>query len=401
MSDRPSVYEDLDVPIAINGVGTKTRISGTLMRPEAADAMREAATAFVRISDLQGRASERIADATGAEAGYVASGAAACLTLAAAAAIAGDDLDRMARLPETDGVADKIVMPRTHRNGYDHALRAAGATVVDVGNNDKTLGSGAANVELWEIEAAIDEETAAIGYMQKPYIEPPLADVADLAHEHDLPVIVDAAAELPPTRNLERFVDEGADLVAFSGGKAVRGPQSTGFLAGREDLVQSAALQHLDMHAVPEAWIPTPFFDGADLPGTPRQGIGRPLKVGKEELVGLIRALELFVEEDDEAVLREWHERAEGIASRLRAADAFSVSLDGAGKTEAVTSVAVDVDEDAAGTTTAQLVRDLRAESPRVYVGADDVGNARFTVNPRCLTDDEAEYLTDRVLDRL
>lgn len=401
MIERPQVYEDLDVPTAINGVGTKTRISGTLMREEAADAMREAATAFVRISDLQGCASDRIANATGAEAGYVASGAAACLTLAAAACIAGDDLDRMARLPETEGVSDEIVMPRTHRNGYDHALRAGGATIVDVGNNDKTLGSGASNVELWEIEAAISDETAAIAYMEKPYTQPQLSDVADLAHEYDIPVIVDAAAELPPTRNLTRFVEEGADLVAFSGGKAVRGPQSSGFLAGREELVRSVALQHLDMHAVPEAWIPTPFFDGADLPGTPRQGIGRQLKVGKEELVGLIRALELFVEEDDEEILGEWHERAERIADGLDAADAFAVSLTNAGKTDAVTTVAVSVDEDIAGATTAELVRGLRAESPRVYVGADDIHDSRFTVNPRCLTDDEAEYLVERVLDRL
>lgn len=402
MNDGETIYDRLDVPTVINATGTKTRISGSLMREEAADAMREASEAFVRISDLQARAAELITDATGAEAGYVTSGASAALTLGAAACIAGDSLDRMARLPETEGIPDEIVMPRSHRTGYDRALRSAGASIVDVGANDHQLGTGAANVEPWEIASAITDDTVAVAYMAKPYTSPPLAEVVDIAHEHDVAVIVDAAAELPPTENLSRFVETGADLVAFSGGKAIRGPQTTGILAGRADLVRSAALQHLDMHAAEEAWVPpAALFDVDELPGVPRQGLGRAMKVGKEELVGLIRALELFIEEDEEARLAEWDGRAERIARALREVDPFSVTLANDDKTHAVTQVVVSLDEERAGTTATRLVRALREENPRVFVGADDLGDARFTINPMCLTDEEADYVVERVLANL
>ncbi len=134
--------------------------------------MQRASRSFVRLSDLQAEASSRIADATGADAGYVTSGASAGLALACAAALAGRDVERMAQLPDTTGIPDEVVMARTHRIGYDHAFRAVGATIVDVGTNDRHLGTGATNVEPWEIEAAISEETAAIGYVQKPYTQP-------------------------------------------------------------------------------------------------------------------------------------------------------------------------------------------------------------------------------------
>jgi len=394
-----SVYEELDVPTVVNGMGTKTRLSGTLMRPEAADAMRDAARSFARISDLQARASELISGVTGAESGYVTNGAASGLTLAAAACIAAEDYGRMARLPDTDGMADEIVMARTHRNGYDHALRLAGATIVDIGTNDYHLGSGSVNVEPWEIADAISDETAAVAYMAKPYTQPDLETVVEIAHAHEVPVIVDAAAELPPTRNLERFVSTGADAVVFSGGKAIRGPQSSGILAGREDLVQSAALQHLDMHAAEEVRVSAEgIFDVDRHSGVPRQGLGRPMKVGKEELVGLLRALELFVEEDDDAVLQEWHDRATLIAEALRDVPAFDVELANANKTDVVTAVSVTVDEQRLGMSTVELVRGLREENPRVYVGGDDVKYGEFGVNPMCLSDDEAEYVVDRIL---
>jgi len=397
-----SVYDELDVPEVINATGTKTRIGGSLIRPEAADAMRRAADGFARISDLQARASELIQDVTGAEAGYVASGASACMTLAAAACIAGDDLPAMASLPDTEGLADEIVVPRTHRTGYDHAYRVAGAELVNVGANDAYIGTGSENTERWEIDAAIGEDTAAVAYVQKSYATPPLADVVEVAHDNDVPVIVDAAAELPPVENLERFIDLGVDLVAFSGGKAVRGPQTTGILAGREDLIRSVAYQHLDMHAAEDAWVPPQgVVDTDDLPGVPRQGIGRGMKVGKEELVGLIRALELFVEEDHEARKAEWRTRAERIAADLAEEPALSTSVTAAGKTNAASTVSVSVDEDEAPVTTTELVRGLREERPRIFVGADELDEARFTVNPMCLPDEHVGYVVERIRARL
>ena len=392
-----TIYDEIDVPTVVNAAGTKTRIGGSLIRPEAADAMRSAARSFARISDLQSRASELIADVTGAEAGYVASGAGATMTLAAAAAIAGDDLGAMDRLPDTTGLADEIVMARTHRTSYDHALRAAGATIVDVGTNDHHLGTGATNVEPWEIADAIGEDTAAVGYVQKEYTEPPLSTVADIAHDHDVPVIVDAAAELPPVENLERFVDAGADMVCFSGGKAIRGPQSTGILAGRQEYVRSAAAQHLDMHAASDAYHPPEDLVDIDvLGGVPRQGIGRGLKVGKEELVGLVHALELFVEEDQANKQTEWVARIERIAKRL--ADApVTTTITGGDGVSVAPELAVGIDPDETGMTATELTSALRREDPRVFVGADEIDAGLVTINPMCLTDEEADYVVERI----
>lgn len=397
-ADRDTIYDDLGIPSVINATGTKTRIGGTLVREEALEAMNRAAEAFVRISDLQAAASERIAAVTGAESGYVTNGASSALTLAAAACIAGDDLGVMARLPDTEEIPSEIVMPRTHRNGYDHALRAAGADIVDVGGNDYHLGTGSENTQPWEIADAITEETIAVAYMEKPFTQPPLPKVVEIAHERDVPVIVDAAAELPPTENLSKYVDQGVDLVAFSGGKAIRGPQSSGILAGREDLITSVARQHLDMHAAEPVYEPPEdLVDIANLPGVPLQGIGRSMKVGKEELAGLIAALDAFVEQDDETVLAEWHDRAKRIAADLEGVDGLDAELENAGKTDAVTTVVVTVDETRSPVDAGELVLALRRENPRVFVGADDVHRSRFTINPRCLLDDEVDYVIERI----
>jgi len=393
----PAVYEELGVPTVINAASTKTRVGGSRIRPEALEAMREAAAAFVRISDLQARASELIAEATGAEAGYVASGAAACMTLAAAACIAGDDLDRMARLPHVED-GTEVVMARTHRTAYDHALRAGGARIADVGNNDERLGTGSNAVEPWELRAAIGEDTAAVGYVQKEYTKPSLEAVVDVAHGEDVPVIVDAAAELPPVANLSRFVDAGADLVVFSGGKAIRGPQTTGILAADRAYVRSAALQHLDTHVAERVWDPPrELVDPDRFEGVPRQGIGRGLKVGKEELAGLLRALELFIEEDHDARRREWRAIADRMADRLGTAPGLTTAVADEGLMVAP-DVRIDLDPGRAGLDVESLVRRLRTETPRVFVGCDVLDESAFTMNPLCLTDAEADYAVERVL---
>ncbi|WP_440009705.1 aminotransferase class V-fold PLP-dependent enzyme [Halomicrococcus sp. SG-WS-1] len=392
-----TIYEELGVPSVVNATGTKTRIGGSRIRPEAREAMDRAAEAFVRLSDLQARASDLVADATGADAGYVTCGAASALALGTAACIAGDDLGAMARLPDTEGLADEVVMARTHRTGYDHAIRASGARIVDVGTNDRHLGTGSRNVEPWEYADAITEDTAAVAYVAKPYTEPDLETVCAIAHDEGVPVVVDAAAELPPAANLERFTDAGADLVAFSGGKAIRGPQTTGILAGRADLVSSVAAQHLDMHAAESVWEPpTSLLDPDELGGVPRQGIGRPMKVGKEELVGLISALKAFVAEDHDALGEEWLARSERVADALDSVPGVETTITATDKTAVAPEVAATVDGDAAGVTATEVVAGLRREEPRVFVGADSLPEG-FTVNPMCLTDEETDYVIDRL----
>lgn len=393
-----SIYDTLGVPTVINAAGTKTRIGGSRIREEAREAMTDAADSFVRISDLQAAASTRIAEITGAEAGYVTNGAAGGLLLSAAACIAGTDPAVMSRLPDTEGIADEIIMPRTHRTAYDHALRTAGATIVDVGTNDPYLGTGSQSVEPWEYTAAMSEETVAIAHIYKSYGSPPLEEVCELAHQHDLPVIVDAAAEVPPPGNLSWFTEQGADLVVFSGGKGIRGPQTTGILAGRADLVESVAFQHLDMHAADEVWDPPQqLLDRESIDGVPRQGVGRPLKVGKEEIVGLLRALQCFIEEDHEARRSEWEARATQLAEALDELDHVSTAIRD-GQKSVAPEVYVRIDEESAPRSAVELVRALETEDPRVFVGADNLDDGQIVLNPMCLTDAETEYVVERLM---
>ena len=397
MRDERTIFDDLGVSELVNAAGTKTRFGGTRLRSEAADAMRSATDSFVCISDLQARASELISNLTHAEAGYVVTGASAALTVGTAACIAGTDFGVMSRLPDTTGVADEVVMARAHRTGYDHALRLAGATIVDVGTSDRNLGTASTNVKLWEYEDAIGTETAALAYIAKPTTQPPLEDVVEVAHKHDLPVIVDAAAELPPKTNLSRFIDIGADLVAFSGGKAIRGPQATGILAGRRALIRSVAFQQLDMDVVSGLWDPPSEFFDEPPDAVPRHGIGRGMKVGREELVGLVRALELFDEEDEGALRREWQNRATRMADHLREQPGVSVVVTGTDEPMEPASVALRMDEAVTGLGPESLARRLQDESPPIVVDYSGVESEGVVLKPVCLTDDEALYVTDRI----
>ena len=301
------VYERLGVPVIVNGKGTATRLSGGVMHPEVAAAMVEASAACVDMVALQAAAAARIAALTGAESGLVTSGAAAGLLLSAAACMARLDLGVMAGLPRARGVPHEVLMVRSQRNAYDHAVRTAGARIVEVGLPDRFAGAGERDAEAWEIAAAIGPRTAAVLWVADARALPPLAEVVAVARERAVPVIVDAAAELPPQANLRQFVETGADLVVFSGGKALGGPQASGILAGRRDLVMSAALQMLDLDMAFEVFQPpAAFIDRAALPGLPRNGVGRPCKAGKEEIAGLLTALERFVAEGDEARAARW-----------------------------------------------------------------------------------------------
>ena len=394
-----TIYEQWGVAPAINAAGTKTRVGGSRIRPEAMKAMEQASQEFVQLSELQAGASDYLTDITGAEAGYVTNGAAGGLLLAAAACIARRDPAVMVRLPDTDGIPSDILMPRTHRTGYDHALRTAGANLIDIGTNDRALGTGARDVEPWEYEHAITDETVAIAHIHKDGRLPRLETVCDIAAAAEIPVIVDAAAEVPPNDNFTRFIDAGADLVVFSGGKGIRGPQTTGILVGRADLIESAALQHLDMHETGEVWNPpASLIDRDGLRGVPRQGIGRPLKVGKEELVGLLVALEAFLAEDTVARRQEWRQRLDRIEHALESIPSLSMWQEGGAKNVSPTLV-IDLTEHTIDASA--LAKSLRQSDPRIIVGTDEVLFEQITVNPMCLTEDEADYVGGELAARL
>ncbi len=286
----PAIYERLGVRPVIHASGTTTRYGGSIIRAEALEAMREASTTLVNLDELNEAAGAAIARMLEAEAAFVTAGASSGLILQTAACIAGDDPAKITRLPDTRGMRNEIVIQRAHRFAYDQAYRVAGGVLVEIGLARRT--------QPFELEEAITERTAAVAYLVSPFTSPPgtlsLEQVVAIAHGRGVPVIVDAASMLPPRENLTKFLRLGADLVSFSGGKGIRGPQSTGILAGRRDLVRAAALN-----------------------ASPNQALGRAAKTSKEEIAGLVVALELFIAEDEKAEMKRYRELCTSIVENL------------------------------------------------------------------------------------
>ncbi len=271
------VYERLGVRRIINADATLTRLGGSVMSQEVLDAMQDAAGGFVDMHELQQVAGKRLAELTRNEAAYVSTGAAAGIVLATLAAMNRGDLETIARAIETgESPRDEVIVQRVHRIPYDPAIRLAGARIVDIGNRLQTF--------PWELEGAITPRTAMVFFAAGEHLAPgalSLEEVVAVAHEHGVPVVVDAAAQLPPTENLWRFTRElGADVAIFSGGKDFHGPQASGLLVGKEAMIAAVAVN-----------------------GSPYQRLARPMKVGKEEMIGLLTAVERYVEVD-------WRERA-------------------------------------------------------------------------------------------
>lgn len=288
-----SIYERLGVPPLINGRGTVTVIGATRTLPEVKAAMEAAAREYVQLDDLAEGIGRRLAELTGAEWGAVTSGASAALTLATAAAIAGGDPDKLAQLPDLRGLKDEVIMPAYSRTAYDHALKVVGARIVEVADRAA-------------FEAALGPRTAMIsvlagGRSQNGPLS--LAEIASLARPHGVPILVDAAADELVVPN--PYLADGADLVAYSGGKCLRGPQCAGLLLGRADLVKAA-------------WIHS----------APHHGLGRGFKVGREEAMGMLAAVEAWMHtRDHEAEQRTWTSWMEHIAARLAAVPGVTTSL--------------------------------------------------------------------------
>lgn len=388
-----SIYQRLKLEPIINASGSVTRLGGAPMPPEVLAAFTEAAAATVPLEQLQAAASRRIAELTGTEAALVTAGSAAALTLGAAAILAGSDAGRMERLPQTDGFASEFLIARDQRSGYDHAVRAAGAKLIEVGFNEIVSGAGVRQPECWEYEAALTAETAGVLYVQRPGSQPPLSSVVNMARRHHLPVLVDAAGELPPRDNLRALPATGADLVAFSGGKAIRGPQSTGILCGQKDLIASAALQMLDMDDHPCLWNPPPeLIDREKFSGLPRHGIGRSMKVSKEEIVALLRALELFtggVYDEQNTVFRNYLQQIAEALHGTAATCHLHESPDG----ERFPLLDLLVDETRLQRNAFEVCRRLREKSPPVYVGHGGLAEGRLRIHPLCLTEEQIPVL--------
>jgi L-seryl-tRNA(Ser) seleniumtransferase len=278
------VIRELGVRPCINAAGTFTALTGSLMPPEVMAGMQVASRKYVRLDELHDAVGRRIAELLNCPAAMVSAGCASALTLATAACVAGDDRDRIRRIPETSGMKNEVLVQRTHRVGYDHAIRNAGVRLIEVETRA-------------ELESQINDRTAMMFFLNAadPQGKIHHEEFVALGRERKIPTLIDAAADVPPVENLFRFTKIGFDLVAFSGGKGLRGPQSSGLLLGRKDLIAAARLNN------------NPNSDS----------ICRTNKVNKEEIVGMLLALELFLNRDHQAVWKEWEDRCSRIAKSL------------------------------------------------------------------------------------
>ncbi len=349
-----TTYEDLGVRRVINASATLTRLGGSRMPPPVVAAMAAAAGAFVDLEELQERVGARIAALTNNPACYVSSGAAAGLTLAVAACIAGCDAAAIDRFPQLVGGRCEVVVHRCQRNGYDYSIRQTGVRLVEIGTAQGT--------QPWELEAALTPATACVVYFAGAHYARgalPLEQVVAIAHARGVPVIVDAAAQIPPVANLWRFTGElGADIAIFSGGKGLRGPQTTGLVLGRADLVAACRLN-----------------------GCPHHSIGRPMKVGKEELMGVLAAVEWSLAQDEAALLERYEAMVRFWIDGLSAlpgvcAERGYPSEAGQPHPRAIVRIGPEC-----GTTRDDLVAALLAGDPPVAVGV--VGGDAIALNPQ------------------
>jgi L-seryl-tRNA(Ser) seleniumtransferase len=279
-------FKDLGVRPFINAAGTYTVLTASLMPPEVMQAMDYASKVFVRLEELHDAVAKQIAEMTGAEAAMVTAGAASALTLGTAACITGKDQDRIRRIPDTTGLKNEVIFQKAHRYGYDHAIRNCGVKIVEV----ETAG---------ELEAAINPNTAMMMFFNanEPLGHIKAEDFVALGKKHSIPTFNDAAADTPPVDRISKYTKMGFDLVTFSGGKGIRGPQSAGLLLGRKDLIEAARLNS------------SPHSDS----------IGRGMKVNKEELLGMMVALELYLKRDHDAEWKEWEKRVKVLADSVAA----------------------------------------------------------------------------------
>ena len=395
-----SIYRQFGLEPIINASGPVTRLGGAPMPPQVLDAFAKAAEEAVPLEQLQAAASRRIAELTGTEAGLVSSGAAGALTLGAAAMLTGHDLARIEKLPCCDGFPNELIIAREQRSGYDHAIRASGARLVEVGFNEIVSNAGVRRTELWEYEAAITSQTAGIVYVHADDSCPKLQELVKLAHAHNLPVLVDAAGELPPCSNLQDIPATGADLVCFSGGKAIRGPQATGILCGSRSLISAAALQMLDMDDHLELWDPPEhLIDRSQLTGIPRHGIGRGLKVSKEEIVALLTALNLFASGAYDGQLDECRRLLHRVADSLSPAKADCRIIE-TSVPDRLPVLEITIDS-SSGRSAMEVCRALRAGSPAVYVGHAGLQTGRLIINPACLNEETSRGLMKRLGEEL
>ncbi|MFB3829164.1 MAG: aminotransferase class V-fold PLP-dependent enzyme [Bryobacteraceae bacterium] len=326
-------FKELGVRPFLNAAGTYTTLTASLMLPEVMDAINYASRVFVPLNDLQDAAGKRIAALIGCEAAMVTAGAASALTLGTAACMTGGNQQFIRRLPDTTGMKNEVIMQKSHRYGYDHAVRNCGVRIVEVETRE-------------ELERAAGPRTALMLFFNAaaPHGTIQAAEFAALGKKLNVPTFNDAAADVPPAENLSAYIKMGFDLVTFSGGKGIRGPQSAGLLFGRADLIAAARLNA------------SPYSDS----------IGRGMKVNKEEILGMMVAVESYVKRDHAAEWKEWERRVKIVADSVAAVRTVKTERFVPEIANAVPHLRITWDEPALGVTAAEAIRRLREGEPAI-----------------------------------
>jgi uncharacterized pyridoxal phosphate-dependent enzyme len=333
--EAAKLYRDIGVRPLINCRGTFTIITGSQTLPEVKRAMDEASRSYVHMDELMDGVGVRLAELTGAEWGIVTAGCCAALTHITAAAIAGSNPERMQRLPNLTGLKNEVVIPEYSRNVYDHAIRMLGVKIVEI--NDPA-----------QLESAFNERTALAYILAGPGDDGPLgtAPVSEVARRHGVPVVVDAAAEILTIPNVH--LQRGATAVAYSGGKCIRGPQCAGLLLGEKNLLQAAWANSAPHHA-----------------------FGRSLKVGKEEIMGMLAAVEMWRKRDHDAEWRQWQSWIDAIAASVKRVDGVSTRVEQPeGLSNHTPRLVIEWDGARLGITGQELSKTLLDSEPRIVLGS-------------------------------
>jgi D-glucosaminate-6-phosphate ammonia-lyase len=353
MAPVDNIYTRLGIKPMINGQGTYTTLGGSLMPPEVVQAMAEAAGAFVSIPELQEKVGARIARLLDVPAAMVTAGAASAITIATVACMTLGDPPAIERLPDAGGLKNEVVIQKAHLSEYEPQILLAGAKLVWVASRS-------------ELDRAITPRTAMMFFLN--YADP-LGQIKRnewiaVGKERRVPLFIDAAADVPPVTRFAEYLHEGFDLVAFSGGKAIRGPQSSGLLLGRPELIAAG------QRAI-----------------SPSMGIGRGMKVGKEEIVGLLAAVERYVKLDHAAEWRAWETLAAELIDLLASIPGVSVRRDVPEIANHSPHVVIEWSQEYCALTAEQVVRRLRAGDPPIAVLSEGERSLRVTV--WTLRDDE------------
>jgi uncharacterized pyridoxal phosphate-dependent enzyme len=345
------VYAQLGIRPVVNLSGTQTIYGASKIREELHDAMAEASREYVVLAELQEKVGERLARLTNCESAMVTTGAAGAICLGTCASLTGEDIAKVRRLPDLTGMKSEVIIQKVHRNGYDHAVRTTGVRINEVETLD-------------QLREACGPQTAMMYYLggtshdyeQEPAI--PLDQCLAVTKKAGVPVLIDAANMLPPWSNIPKLGSLGVDLIAISGGKHMRGPQCSGILAGRKDLIRAALLNS------------SPNSDS----------LGRPMKAGREEIIGCWLACEKYAKFDFDAIDRESDRQAAYLMAQLQKIKGLTAEKTPFDRTRRVHRVKVTWDESKLGINARQVMQELRDGEPRIVVLRANPQGIEFTV---------------------